>query len=138
MLAACTHSTIGPQTVLSLSHIPIAAATQLISLQKAAFAKGAAKPASTPSKSAKKARDPGTNDTRAQKFLLALTPQEIGDLTLSEEQQAEAAARSKEYSRKKMAQHRRARLFFPCWHVELQCLVGHTGHCLCIGNGNEI
>ncbi len=106
MLAAFTHSTLGPQTVLSLSHIPIAAAIQLISLQKATFAKGAAKPASTPSKSAKKAKDPGTNDTRAHKFLLALTPQDIGDLTLSEEQQAEAAARSKEYSRRKMAQHR--------------------------------
>ncbi len=138
MLAAFTHSTLGPQTVLSLSHIPIAAATQLISLQKAAFAKGAAKPASTPSKSAKKAKDPGTNDTRAQKFLLALTPQNMGDLTLSEEQQADAAVRSKEYSRRKMAQHRRARLFLRCWHTELQCLVGQMACCLHIGNGNEI
>lgn len=106
MLAAFVHGSWGPQTLLSLSHIPIAAATQLVSLQRATFAKGAAKPASTPSKSAKKAKDPGTNDNKAQKFLLALTPREIGDLDLSQEELNEAATRSREYSRRKMAQHR--------------------------------
>ncbi len=108
MLAAFMHGGLGPQRLLSLSHIPLAAATQLISLQKTTFAKGAAKPASAPGKGVKKAKDPGTNDNKAQKFLLALTPQEIGDLNISEEEQAEAAARSREYSKRKMAQHRSA------------------------------
>lgn len=107
MLAAIVHGSLAPRTLLSLSNVPAIAATQFVLLQKATFAKGAAKPSiATPSKAGKKAKDPGTKDNKAQKFLLALTPQEVGDLDLSKEEQAEAAARSREYSRQKMEQHR--------------------------------
>lgn len=97
----------GLKSLHGLSHMPLAA-TQLLSLQQATYAKAAAKPskAATPTKAGKKTKELGTNDNKFQKFLLALAPQEIADLDLSTEQKADAAARSKEYSRRKMAQHR--------------------------------
>ena len=107
MLAALTRLGQGPHAVLSLLPPAATAVRQTQWLQKADFAKGAAKPAAkTKSKAAKKAQDPGTSDTSTQKFLLALQPQEIADLELSSEEKAEAAKRSREYARHKMTQHR--------------------------------
>ena len=107
MLAAMLQAAAGSRSVLGLNHMPLAA-TQLVSLQRATYAKAAAKPsrAATPNKAGKKTKELGTNDNKFQKFLLALAPQEIADLDLSSEQKADAAARSREYSRRKMAQHR--------------------------------
>ena len=110
MLAAMLQAAANPRSVLGLSHMPLAA-TQLVFMQRATFAKAAAKPsrAATPNKAGKKTKELGTHDNKIQKFLLALAPQEIADLDLSSEQKADAAARSREYSRRKMAQHRQER-----------------------------
>ncbi|KAL3159462.1 hypothetical protein ABBQ38_009887 [Trebouxia sp. C0009 RCD-2024] len=97
----------GYRSLLNLSYVP-RSATQLVSLQQANYAKEAAKPsrAVTPNKTGKKTKEMGTNDNKIQRFLLALAPQEIADLKLSDEEKADAAARSRDYSRRKMAQHR--------------------------------
>lgn len=106
MLAALLQGA-GYRSLLTLTPMPLAA-VQLVSLQQATYAKEAAKPARavTSDKAGKKTKDLGTNDNRIQRFLLALAPQEVADLKLSDEERADAAARSREYSRRKMAQHR--------------------------------
>ena len=109
MLAAILQGGFASRSLLGLSYSPLASATQLISLQQASFAKAAAKPtrAVATSKAGKKTqKDLGTTDTTIQRVLLALAPQEISDLKLSPEEKADAAVRAKEYSRRKMAQHR--------------------------------
>lgn len=85
--------------------VSLAVAEYIVKLQAASFAKGpAAKTA--PVKAGKKAKDPGSGDSTTQKFLHALNPQDIPDLELSPEEKADAEKRSKEYSRRKMQQHR--------------------------------
>ena len=109
MLAAILQGGVALRSQVGTSHSSMSAATQLISLQRASFAKAAAKPtrAVASSKAGKKTqKDMGTTDTTIQRVLLALAPQEIADLKLSPEEKADAAVRAKEYSRRKMAQHR--------------------------------
>lgn len=107
MLAAFFGAKAGFPTAAFLGRSSVTLLPQVDQTQKANFAKGAAKPAAkTQTKAGKKAQDPGTADSATQKFLAALQPQTIVDLQLSSEEQAENEKRAKEYSRKKMAQHR--------------------------------
>ena len=107
MLAALTRVGRKPDAATSLACTSLTALRYWNWIQKASFAKGAAKPAAkAKTKAGKKAQDPGTSDSTTQKFLLALQPEAIADIALSSEEQAEAAARSREYSRRKMLQHR--------------------------------
>ena len=95
--------------LVSLIRIPLVAAIPTVTLQQASYAKQAAKPsrAVTSTKTSKKAtKNIGTTDNKIQRFLLALAPQDMSDIQMSPEERADADARSKEYSRQKMAQHR--------------------------------
>ena len=109
MLAVMLQGIAGSRSLLGLCHVPLAA-NLLVTLQQATYAKAAAKPSrpATPTKAGKKTKELGTTDNKIQRFLLALAPQEIADLDLSTEEKADAAARSREYSKHKMAQHRYA------------------------------
>lgn len=117
-MLACSRGLLSTACLTKTSTEPVSAALaeQFLKLQIAHFAKGpAAKTA--PVKAGKKTKDPGSGDSKTQKFLLALTPSEVTDLDLSPEERADAERRSKEYSRLKMQQHRCAWQAWSSFHI---------------------
>ena len=128
-MLSCGRGVLNTSGLISLWAHPVAGSLHLWHIQLANFAKAAAKPAkaiATSNKAGKKVKDPGTGDIKTQKFLVALTPQDTPDLELSPEDRSEAERRSKEYSRRKMQEHRLACdqqllcLIFAC-HAAMPC-----------------